>query len=325
MKKTKENDEVNKNEIDTKNKREELAEKVENDVIENVEIDEIGGEKSGEESKSGVEKTESKSDEKNELNAEKAELKELKDELNVENAELKNEKDEMNVKKTELKDEKNELNIENAELKNKKNELKSKDNCQNNNEKSNSKNPEENSEKNTEEKSEKKKPHKNKFLKILGKIVSAILWIVVILALAVLIMTVTSKRTSIFGYRMYLIMSGSMEPTIHVRDAIITKEIDTPQTGDVIAFENGGIITVHRIIQEYTEGDNKLYQTKGDNNSGIDSGLVQKSQVKGKVICNMPLLGRTVLYLQSHVEILFLLIGVIIIIAIAKILIGRLM
>ena len=304
MKKTKENDEVNKTEIDTKNKREELVEKVENDVIDNVEIDEIGGEKSGEESKSGVEKMESKSDEKNELDAGKAEL---------------------NVEKTELKDEKNELNIENAELKNKKDELKSKDNCQNNNEKSNSKNPEENSEKNTEEKSEKKKPHKNKFLKILGKIVSAILWIVVILALAVLIMTVTSKRTSIFGYRMYLIMSGSMEPTIHVRDAIITKEIDTPQTGDVIAFENGGIITVHRIIQEYTEGDNKLYQTKGDNNSGIDSGLVQKYQVKGKVICNMPLLGRTVLYLQSHVEILFLLIGVIIIIAIAKILIGRLM
>lgn len=311
MKKTKENDEVNKTEIDTKNKREELVEKVENDVIDNVEIDEIGGEKSGEESKSGVEKMESKSDEKNELDAEKAELKDEKDELNVE--------------KTELKDEKNELNIENAELKNKKDELKSKDNCQNNNEKSNSKNPEENSEKNTEEKSEKKKTHKNKFLKILGKIVSAILWIVVILALAVLIMTVTSKRTSIFGYRMYLIMSGSMEPTIHVKDAIITKEIDTPQTGDVIAFENGGIITVHRIIQEYTEGDNKLYQTKGDNNSGIDSGLVQKSQVKGKVICNMPLLGRTVLYLQSHVEILFLLIGVIIIIAIAKILIGRLM
>lgn len=233
MKKTKENDEVNKIEIETKNKNEKLAEKIEKDVIEDVKIDEIDGEKSGEESKSGVEKMESKSDEK--------------------------------------------------------------------------------------------KPHKNKFLKILGKIVSAILWIVVILALAVLIMTVTSKKTSIFGYRMYLIMSGSMEPTIHVRDAIITKEIDTPQTGDIIAFENGGIITVHRIIQEYTEGDNKLYQTKGDNNSGIDSGLVQKSQVKGKVICNMPLLGRIVLYLQSHVEILFLLIGVIIIIAIAKILIGRLM
>lgn len=233
MKKTKENDEVNKIEIETRNKNEKLAEKIEKDVIEDVKIDENDGKKSGEESKSGVEKMESKSDEK--------------------------------------------------------------------------------------------KTHKNKFLKILGKIVSAILWIVVILALAVLIMTVTSKRTSIFGYRMYLIMSGSMEPTIHVRDAIITKEIDTPQTGDIIAFENGGIITVHRIIQEYTEGDNKLYQTKGDNNSGIDSGLVQKSQVKGKVICNMPLLGRTVLYLQGHVEILFLLIGVIIIIAVAKILIGRLM
>ena len=64
MKKTKENDEVNKIEIETKNKNEKLAEKIEKDVIENMEIDEIGGEKSGEESKSGVEKMESKSDEK---------------------------------------------------------------------------------------------------------------------------------------------------------------------------------------------------------------------------------------------------------------------
>ena len=60
-------------------------------------------------------------------------------------------------------------------------------------------------------------------VEILGKIVSAILWIVVILALAVLIMTVTSKRTSIFGYRMYLIMSGSMEPTIHITFILLTE------------------------------------------------------------------------------------------------------
>lgn len=158
----------------------------------------------------------------------------------------------------------------------------------------------------------------NPILKSISLAVKIILWALIFITLSLLLITVASQKTDILGYRLYLIMSGSMEPTIHVKDAIITKQIDEPQNGDVIAFENGNIITVHRIIKVYTEGDNRLYQTKGDNNNAEDPGLVQKTQVKGKVLCTLPFVGRTVLFLQSHFIVMILAIGIIVIIIIAR-------
>ena len=155
-------------------------------------------------------------------------------------------------------------------------------------------------------------------LKVISKIVNVIIWTLIIIILTLLLITVASKRTDILGHRLYLIMSGSMEPTIKTDDAIITKKIDNPQEGDVIAFENGNIITVHRIVQVYTEGDNKMYQTKGDNNNAVDQGLVQKTQIKGKVIARLPGVGQVIRFLQSHFIILILAIGIILIVILVR-------
>ena len=167
---------------------------------------------------------------------------------------------------------------------------------------------------------ENKSPSKKKTnpLKIIGKLFNIVIWILIIVMLGILLLTVLSKRTDVFGYRLYTIMSGSMEPTIHVRDAVITQAIDDPQNGDVIAYENGNAITVHRIIKVYTEGENRLYETKGDNNNSKDDGLVQKTQIKGKVVARLPILGRTVLYLQSHFIIMILAVGILLNIILVK-------
>jgi len=171
----------------------------------------------------------------------------------------------------------------------------------------------------TTEQSKQPKPKKsNPILKAISIATKTVLWALIVITLTLLLITVASRKTDILGYRMYIIMSGSMEPTIHVKDAIITKQIDEPQNGDIIAFENGNMITVHRIIKVYTEGDNRLYQTKGDNNNADDPGLVQKTQVKGKVKYVLPFVGRTVLFLQSHFIVLILAIGIIVIIIIAR-------
>lgn len=171
----------------------------------------------------------------------------------------------------------------------------------------------------TAEQSKQTKPKKsNPILKAISIATKIVLWALIVITLTLLLITVASRKTDILGYRMYIIMSGSMEPTIHVKDAIITKQIDEPQNGDIIAFENGNMITVHRIIKVYTEGDNRLYQTKGDNNNADDPGLVQKTQVKGKVKYVLPFVGRAVLFLQSHFIVLILAIGIIVIIIIAR-------
>lgn len=163
-----------------------------------------------------------------------------------------------------------------------------------------------------------KQKKSNPILKAISIATKTVLWALIVITLTLLLITVASRKTDILGYRMYIIMSGSMEPTIHVKDAIITKQIDEPKNGDIIAFENGNMITVHRIIKVYTEGDNRLYQTKGDNNNADDPGLVQKTQVKGKVKYVLPFVGRAVLFLQSHFIVLILAIGIIVIIIIAR-------
>lgn len=165
---------------------------------------------------------------------------------------------------------------------------------------------------NTEKQNTPKAPkQKNKLLKIIGRILNVIIWILLVAIMLILLLTVISKKTEIFGHRLYIIMSGSMEPTIMTEDAIITKNIDNPQEGDIIAFENGDMITVHRIVQVQSQGDKKLYQTKGDNNNTVDKGFIGQSQIKGKVVCTIPRLGKIILFIQSHVLILILAIGII--------------
>ncbi|MBR1654306.1 MAG: signal peptidase I [Clostridia bacterium] len=171
----------------------------------------------------------------------------------------------------------------------------------------------------SDQKQQPQKKSKNNPLKIISKITTIIIWIVLFIAMGVLLLTVASQKTDVFGYRLYTIMSGSMEPTIHVKDAIITQKIDEPQKGDVIAFQNQKSITVHRIIEVYTE-ENKpvFYKTKGDANSAEDEGFVQKSQVKGKVIFRSSAIGNTILFLQSHFIVLIIAVGVIVMIIIVR-------
>ena len=152
----------------------------------------------------------------------------------------------------------------------------------------------------------------NEIFKVISITTQTILWILIILMIALILLTAFSRRTDIFGYRLYIVMSGSMEPAINVRDAIITKEIDEPQQGDIIAYENENIVTVHRIVKVYTQENNRLYQTKGDNNNIEDRGLVQQSQVRGKLMYRLPLLGRALIFVQSHLIAFMVVIGVLI-------------
>ena len=149
-------------------------------------------------------------------------------------------------------------------------------------------------------------------IKILGKIFNAIIWVAIILITFILITTTISKKTDIFGHRIYVIMSGSMEPTIMTGDAVITKNVDNPNVGDIIAFENGDIITIHRIIGVEEHANQKLYQTKGDNNNTVDKELVQKEQIKGKAQFILPNIGGIILFIQNKA--LYLVFGILVLI-----------
>lgn len=155
--------------------------------------------------------------------------------------------------------------------------------------------------------------------KILGIFSKLLLIFVVVISIIIIVRALVFKKYDVFGYRFYLIMSGSMEPTIHVSDAVITKEQTDLQVGDIIAFDYQGATTVHRIVKEYNENGEKLYQTKGDNNNTEDKGLVKTSQIKGEVVYRIPSVGDAILFLQRNIVIiLVLIIGVIIIVSLVR-------
>lgn len=179
-----------------------------------------------------------------------------------------------------------------------------------------------NNEQTTEvKKEETEKTSKSKTKKVLTairRIIETILWIFVIIVAAMLIMISVSQKKAIFGHRLYIIISGSMEPTIHIKQAVITKEVEEPQVGDIIAFEHGSSTTMHRITKVYSEGENRLYQTKGDNNNDFDKELVKKENVRGKVQYILPGVGEAVFYLQHNIPVLIGAIGILVIIIVAR-------
>lgn len=155
-----------------------------------------------------------------------------------------------------------------------------------------------------------------KKLKNIGKIISTIISYscLVILILIGLIFTVYLVDVKIqqskggvakplFGA--YVIISGSMEPNIHVYDVIVSKRTDTTELkeGDVITFYSNdsrfyGVTVTHRIV-EVIDGEKGIFRTRGDANNVEDEALTIGDNIIGKVVMRIPQLGRLQFFLAS--------------------------
>lgn len=83
----------------------------------------------------------------------------------------------------------------------------------------------------------------------------------------------------LFGYSVFSVATGSMEPTIKQNDLIIVKQSDNYELGDIVTFKNENAYITHRIV---TIND-KSYVTKGDANNAKDVAITQ-DKIIGKVI-----------------------------------------
>ena len=102
---------------------------------------------------------------------------------------------------------------------------------------------------------------------------------------------------TLFGFRLFIVFSGSMQPAINVDDVLIVKACapEDVLVGDIITFQtdSGGFVT-HRVQQIRTElsGEPGLwFITKGDANNVVDALPVEAAQLVGKVIGRLPKLG----------------------------------
>ncbi len=118
------------------------------------------------------------------------------------------------------------------------------------------------------------------------------------------------KLATINGYAILEVISGSMEPTIHIGDLIIidTKEKNIEEN-DIITFldVNGSFVT-HRVIS-LTEDE---MITKGDNNNAQDP-VTKKENLVGKYLFKLTGVGIIFSSLKSpFVMTMILIIGILI-------------
>ena len=133
----------------------------------------------------------------------------------------------------------------------------------------------------------------------LGSLLSAVTWVIIVLLLLMVMSGVyqnIAKKdayTGFFGIGYAVVVSGSMEPVIHVDDMIVYQRVprEEYQIGNVIVYrrplEDGSeMLITHRIIRIHEED----VITKGDANPTSDP-KVPWDRVVGKVVWRIPAVG----------------------------------
>ena len=103
------------------------------------------------------------------------------------------------------------------------------------------------------------------------------------------------------GFASSILYHGSMQPTLNIDDVIIVKSCDIRELNknDIITFTKDEKTISHRIVKKIEKEKDRTFVTKGDNNEVEDDGFVHKDQIYGKVIFNIPKIGKLVGYLQD--------------------------
>ena len=97
-----------------------------------------------------------------------------------------------------------------------------------------------------------------------------------------------------FGYGAAVVLSGSMEPVYSPGDLLIVKKADHYQLGDIVVYQTGQNLVVHRIINQ----DGDMVTTQGDANNAPDEPFPEE-QIKGISIGCIPLVGTWFRFLKT--------------------------
>lgn len=107
-----------------------------------------------------------------------------------------------------------------------------------------------------------------------------------------------------FGCGISVVLSSSMEPEMSVNDLVFVRVQESYSVGDIIVFQDGGMLVIHRIIA--IDGDE--ITTCGDANDTADPPIAV-SDVKGRAEWHIPAVGAAVRLLQTPVGFILLLIA----------------
>jgi len=174
--------------------------------------------------------------------------------------------------------------------------------------------------------SKKEKSKKSKVWSIIGNvIIGLIIALVIYIVIEVIIGFTTGNPPCIFGHYIFVVQTGSMDPTIKVGDVVFVKKADfasinaSYETGDIICFLDinpsdvvYGQYVTHRAVSINESGG---IVTLGDNNHGVvDAYAVTSSNFLGVVDGVSSFLGSIVSLFTSSSSFIFIFIIVVLLI-----------
>lgn len=105
----------------------------------------------------------------------------------------------------------------------------------------------------------------------------------------------------LMGYRVFNVISGSMEPTYNVGDLIYVKDVNPYdiEVGTPITFvlNENLVVATHRVAK--IDAENQHFYTKGDANETADASPVHFNNVIGVPQFSIPLLGYVSDFVQN--------------------------
>ena len=146
-----------------------------------------------------------------------------------------------------------------------------------------------------------------KIKKLIQNIINILLVLILIVLSAFAIVQKTSdNRKSIFGFKIFTVITGSMIPVYEIGDILIAKEVlleeikvddDIVYQGKMGSYKNKTI--THRVISiRQQEDGNYSIVTKGVANRGQDPAIDQ-TQVYGKVIGHISIINYILKFISN--------------------------
>lgn len=112
--------------------------------------------------------------------------------------------------------------------------------------------------------------------------------------------------TDFIGYRFYAVMTDSMEPRIPTYSMVLTKTIDENESiapGEIITFKvqrgEQEIVLTHHFNKTQEENGQLYYRTNAEGRDELDLYYTKRSDIIGKYVWHIPLLGKFIMFIQS--------------------------
>lgn len=128
-------------------------------------------------------------------------------------------------------------------------------------------------------------------MKILHYLVKTLLVILLVISIGIVV------AVNFLGYSMYIVLSGSMQPTIQVDDLVVTHKdsFETITVGDIVTYYDAGSYVTHR-VKEISGG---TLTVQGDANNTIDKVHPTEKEYVGKYLFHIHGGGKVLAFFQT--------------------------